>query len=233
MPTASASCGHISIDSFCGTKFVPPPCVSPPPLAPLPTLPVLLAYANGRISFFPVFIPFHFLSSPPPSRVLLAYANGICILWDFHDLKVLAVRGGSDMQRTKLQEDGDRLAALQNGRRGLPQADGEDEEDDDEDAEESPEISCVCWACPVGSVFAVGYTDGDIALWALPFPPPETPTPGAATANRRGTSVIFAPQAGSVFVSQTTGIPLRKVQLATTRVERMPISNLCWAADTA
>ncbi|CAI5467283.1 unnamed protein product [Closterium sp. Yama58-4] len=120
------------------------------------------------------------------TRVLLAYSNSLALLWDLHALRVLATRGGSEMQCTRLSEAGDRLADLQTGRRNVPKPTDEDEEDDEEC--DGPELSCLCWACPAGSVFAAGYTNGEIALWGLPHPPLPVGAGGAAGAGVPGSA---------------------------------------------
>lgn len=36
--------------------------------------------------------------------MLLGYTNGILVLWDLHRRAVVATRGGSDVQRTMIEE---------------------------------------------------------------------------------------------------------------------------------
>uniref|UniRef100_A0A2P2MDL8 Uncharacterized protein LOC105648813 n=1 Tax=Rhizophora mucronata TaxID=61149 RepID=A0A2P2MDL8_RHIMU len=95
---------------------------------------------------------------PQPSsqgnRLLIAFQDGLIILWDVSEDKVILVRGNKDLHlksgivadsNEDMGHDGDGL--------------------DDEQVEK--EISSLCWASDNGSVLAVGYVDGDIMLWDL------------------------------------------------------------------
>ncbi|KAL2609298.1 hypothetical protein R1flu_027871 [Riccia fluitans] len=92
------------------------------------------------------------------SRLLIAYGNGLIVLWGLHENRVLAVRGGSEMQQCELADYANSLKSRALATPSTPFSDDEDEK----------EISCVCWVCPIGSVVAVGYIDGEILLWSLP-----------------------------------------------------------------
>ncbi|CAA2983226.1 isoform 5 of syntaxin-binding 5-like [Olea europaea subsp. europaea] len=98
------------------------------------------------------------LSQPCSSgnRVLIAYENGLIILWDVTEDRAVLIRGYRDLQ---LKEgtivdfsNNESHTYLNNSL-------------DDEQAEK--EISSLCWVSPDGSVIAVGYVDGDILLWNL------------------------------------------------------------------
>ncbi|CAI0416020.1 unnamed protein product [Linum tenue] len=94
---------------------------------------------------------------PQPSsqgnRVLIAYDNGLLILWDVSEDKVVVVKGNKDLQLTG------KIAV--NSQEELSQ----EEPSDDEQLEK--EISALCWTSGSGTVLAVGYVDGDIMLWNL------------------------------------------------------------------
>ncbi|CAL1374744.1 unnamed protein product [Linum trigynum] len=94
---------------------------------------------------------------PQPSsqgnRVLIAYDNGLLILWDVCEDKVVVVKGNKDLQLTG------KIAV--NSQEELSQ----EEPSDDEQLEK--EISALCWTSGSGTVLAVGYVDGDIMLWNL------------------------------------------------------------------
>lgn len=100
---------------------------------------------------------------PQPSaeheRVLLCYANGLCILWALHDGKVLAARAHTQSQLEVIVGTGKQHKDM--GKQ-LSEHSAREEE------EEIKNITCVCWSCPKGTIFATGYSDGDIWLWALP-----------------------------------------------------------------
>jgi len=95
--------------------------------------------------------------SASDSRVLITYANGLIILWDLYEARVVAVRGGSN-----LQFKNNKAASSPSG-----MGDETSRLDTDDDNEEK-EICCACWASADGSILAVGYTDGDILLWSFP-----------------------------------------------------------------
>ncbi|KAK6122032.1 hypothetical protein DH2020_044225 [Rehmannia glutinosa] len=90
------------------------------------------------------------------NRVLIAYENGLIILWDVTEDRAVHVKGYKDLQLK--------------GGIVVNFSDNESHTDlndslDNEEAEK--EISSLCWVSPDGSVLAVGYVDGDILLWNL------------------------------------------------------------------
>ncbi|CAI0443724.1 unnamed protein product [Linum tenue] len=93
------------------------------------------------------------LKSSSFCRVLIAYDNGLLILWDVSEDKVIVVKGNKDLQLTS------KIAV--NSQEELRQ----EEPSDDEQLEK--EISALCWTSGSGTVLAVGYVDGDIMLWNL------------------------------------------------------------------
>ncbi|PPE02248.1 hypothetical protein GOBAR_DD00707 [Gossypium barbadense] len=91
------------------------------------------------------------------NRVLIAYVNGLIVIWDVSDDKVVLVRGNKDLQ---LQGE---TASGSPENKNLEVSDCVSESDKVE-----KEISSLCWASNDGSILAVGYVDGDIMFWALP-----------------------------------------------------------------
>jgi len=78
--------------------------------------------------------------------VLLAYDNGVLVLWDVCKYELVLIRGhnssvnaGSSEQKVQKSDD----------------------------KQEDKQIVSLCWASLDGSILAVGYTDGDIFLWNL------------------------------------------------------------------
>ncbi|BBN19258.1 protein MpTOMOSYN11 [Marchantia polymorpha subsp. ruderalis] len=137
------------------------------------------------------------------SRVLIAYGNGLIILWGLHENQVLAVRGGTENQRRELSN-------FANSLKGRAIATSKPSDDD----EEEQEICCMCWVCPVGSVVAVGYTNGDILLWGLP------------TIIKAKGLVEMELVEGPAY----SGVPIRKLDLAHGMV-KMPVVGLTWCAS--
>ena len=93
------------------------------------------------------------------ARVLLCYANGICILWALHDGQVLAVR-------THTQSQIETIIEAEKGQTNTPNLSSENNVITDED--DVRNLMSVCWCCPKGTMFATGYTNGDIWLWSIP-----------------------------------------------------------------
>ncbi|KAA3464229.1 lethal(2) giant larvae protein-like protein 1-like isoform X3 [Gossypium australe] len=91
------------------------------------------------------------------NRVLIAYVNGLIVIWDVSDDKVVLVRGNKD-----LQVQGETASGSPENK-NLEVSDCVSESDKVE-----KEISSLCWASNDGSILAVGYVDGDIMFWALP-----------------------------------------------------------------
>ncbi|CAI9091731.1 OLC1v1026834C2 [Oldenlandia corymbosa var. corymbosa] len=110
-------------------------------------------------------LPFPFNQSivgvlPQPSscgdRVLIAYENGLIVLWDLTEDKAVIVRGNKDLQ---LKDD--TVVKSSNDGSTEPLNDILDQEYAEK------EISSLCWVSAEGSFLAVGYVDGDIFLWNL------------------------------------------------------------------
>ncbi|KMZ75478.1 Syntaxin-binding protein 5-like protein [Zostera marina] len=75
------------------------------------------------------------------NRLLIAYENGIIVLWDVTEDKVISLKGHSSLHRK-----GDNATEIE---------------------QVDKEICALCWASISGTILAVGYTDGDILLWNL------------------------------------------------------------------
>ncbi|KAI0526907.1 hypothetical protein KFK09_002500 [Dendrobium nobile] len=89
------------------------------------------------------------------TRVLIAYENGLIILWDICESCAISVRSSRDLQ-LKGKEHSEPLSDASND---LP--------DSVVDEQEEKEICSICWVSNSGSILAVGYIDGDILLWDL------------------------------------------------------------------
>ncbi|KAM1597810.1 hypothetical protein EV1_032583 [Malus domestica] len=91
-------------------------------------------------------------------KVLIAYQNGLVILWDVSEAKIVFIGGGKDLQ---LKD-------------GVVKSTNEVNVDSPEDTLEhqlgDKEISALCWASSNGSILAVGYIDGDILFWNMSSP---------------------------------------------------------------
>lgn len=86
---------------------------------------------------------------------MIAYENGVLVLWDASEDKVVLIRGHRNLELKEKQ-----VASHPNTTKEvLP--------NDKLDPEEEKEISSICWASNDGSVAAVGYVDGDIMFWDL------------------------------------------------------------------
>ncbi|KAL6531099.1 hypothetical protein OROHE_014168 [Orobanche hederae] len=106
------------------------------------------------------------------NRVLIAYENGLIILWDVAEDRAVHVKGYNDLQL----------------KRGtvINFSDNENHTyltDSLENEEAEKEISSLCWVSPDGSVLAVGYVDGDILLWNLSVPDSRSPTTPKSSSN--------------------------------------------------
>ncbi|KAF9676942.1 hypothetical protein SADUNF_Sadunf08G0055700 [Salix dunnii] len=97
---------------------------------------------------------------PQPSsqgnKVLIAYEDGLIILWDVSEDKIVLVKGNKDID-LKCEITADSHKEI------------EHKLSDDRSDHESlaKEIAALCWASTDGSILAVGYVDGDILLWNL------------------------------------------------------------------
>ncbi|XP_011084899.1 uncharacterized protein LOC105167041 [Sesamum indicum] len=90
------------------------------------------------------------------NRVLIAFENGLIILWDVTEDRAIHVRGYKDLQLKERM-----VVKFSNNESHTYLNDALDNE------ETEKEISSLCWVSPDGSVLAVGYVDGDILLWDL------------------------------------------------------------------
>ena len=90
-------------------------------------------------------------------RLLIAYDNGLIVLWDASEDRIVLVRGYKDL----LLKDKPVVNCPKDTRHELS--------DDESDGRElDKEMSSICWASDSGLVLAVGYIDGDIMFWNLP-----------------------------------------------------------------
>lgn len=90
-------------------------------------------------------------------RVLIAYQNGLMIIWDVSEDKSILIRAHKDLQ---LKDD---IIIRSTGE--MKHENINNKSDDEQQSEK--EISALCWASSDGSILAVGYVDGDIILWNL------------------------------------------------------------------
>lgn len=88
--------------------------------------------------------------------MLVAYENGVIILWDVSECRVVTVRGYTELQ---LKDKGTVGTTAEVG----------DEQQDSvpEHGAHEREICSLCWASDTGSILAVGYINGDILLWNI------------------------------------------------------------------
>ncbi|XP_030540367.1 uncharacterized protein LOC115748104 isoform X2 [Rhodamnia argentea] len=90
------------------------------------------------------------------NRLLIAYENGLIVLWDISANQAVLVRGQKDLQL----KEGTVIS--------LPKIARNELSEDISDSEPmDKEISSLCWLSADGSVLAVGYVDGDILLWNM------------------------------------------------------------------
>ncbi|XP_028760928.1 uncharacterized protein LOC114719585 isoform X2 [Neltuma alba] len=97
------------------------------------------------------------LSQPSSNgnRLLIAFQDGLLILWDISEARILFLGGGKDLQ---LKDESSNSSTDMDAK--LPANTAEQEMGD-------KEISALCWASTRGSILAVGYIDGDILFWNL------------------------------------------------------------------
>lgn len=88
-------------------------------------------------------------------RLLIAYDNGLIILWDVIEARILIVKGDKYLQ---LKDD--MIDSSRNSDTSLV-------DDSSQHQLEEKEISALCWASSDGSILAVGYIDGDILFWKI------------------------------------------------------------------
>lgn len=86
-------------------------------------------------------------------RVVIAYENGLIILWDMSEARAVLVRGYAGLRTADDFAMSDTSGYLHSERSHYEQ--------------EEKEICSLCWASTSGSVLAVGYIDGDILLWNM------------------------------------------------------------------
>ncbi|KAG6600918.1 Syntaxin-binding protein 5-like protein, partial [Cucurbita argyrosperma subsp. sororia] len=79
------------------------------------------------------------------NRLLIAYENGLLVLWDASEDRAVLVRGHKDLE--------------------LTESNITNHSTDVSDLELEKEISSLCWVTSDGSILAVGYVDGDILFW--------------------------------------------------------------------
>ncbi|PQQ14007.1 lethal(2) giant larvae protein homolog SRO77-like isoform X1 [Prunus yedoensis var. nudiflora] len=79
-------------------------------------------------------------------KLLIAYENGLIVLWDASEDRVVLVRGSKDLKVKEKNELSDAT---------------------EESKQVEKEISSLCWVSDNGSILAVGYVDGDIMFWDL------------------------------------------------------------------
>ncbi|TKY65816.1 Syntaxin-binding protein 5 [Spatholobus suberectus] len=89
------------------------------------------------------------------NRLLIAFEDGLLILWDVSEARIVFLGGGKDLQLK--DEDGNPSTKMG---ANLP-ADIIGQSLGDK------EITALCWVSSTGSILAVGYLDGDILLWNL------------------------------------------------------------------
>ncbi|XP_017428144.1 uncharacterized protein LOC108336268 isoform X4 [Vigna angularis] len=90
------------------------------------------------------------------NRFLIAYENGLMVLWDASKDRIVLMRNHKDIKlKRKI------VASYLNGLRPQLSNDELDHE------EQEKEISSLSWASNDGSVVVVGYVDGDIMFWDL------------------------------------------------------------------
>lgn len=92
-------------------------------------------------------------------RLLIAFQDGLLILWDVSESKIMFLGGGKDLQ---LKDEGGNSST---------EMDGNLKNDIMEQNLGDKEISALCWASSTGSILAVGYLDGDILFWNLSAAP--------------------------------------------------------------
>lgn len=93
-------------------------------------------------------------------RILIAYENGMIILWDVFVNRAVVARGCMDLQLKDERIVGSSTEA------------GNEIQGHSSYSEQEEKVICsLCWASTCGSILAVGYIDGDILLWNLSSQP--------------------------------------------------------------
>lgn len=111
-------------------------------------------------SSFTVLKQHNFLTFPSlfVYRVLIAYENGLLILWDITEDRAVFVSSQNHLQPKET------FVCTQTNMSTVHASDSKDHD------QEEKEISSLCWLSSDGSILAVGYVDGDIFLWNLSVP---------------------------------------------------------------
>lgn len=104
--------------------------------------------------------------------MLIAYENGLIVLWDITEDRAVLARGNKDLQlKSDEVVDFPKNVSLEQFTDTL----------DHEQAEK--EISSLCWVSSDGSILAVGYVDGDILLWNMSTAAPRKDKQGQKASN--------------------------------------------------
>ncbi|KAF5736569.1 hypothetical protein HS088_TW14G00714 [Tripterygium wilfordii] len=130
--------------------------------------------AEGKLVLLPYYVPTNSITEasgislhnhsivgilPQPcsqgSRLLMAYENGLIVIWDVSEDRVVLLRGNKVLEM--------KSEAVADSLKGKSKQ--SDELSEDEQVEK--EISSLCWASTNGSILAAGYVDGDIMFWDL------------------------------------------------------------------
>ncbi|XP_069155299.1 lethal(2) giant larvae protein homolog SRO77-like isoform X4 [Solanum lycopersicum] len=104
------------------------------------------------------------------NRVLIAYENGLIVLWDITEDRAALVREYKQHQ----SKDEIVVYALKNAKEEKFRASSDNQEGE-------KEISSLCWLSSDGSILAVGYIDGDILLWNISVPGKKSPEAEASS----------------------------------------------------
>ncbi|XP_055829528.1 uncharacterized protein LOC129898851 isoform X2 [Solanum dulcamara] len=150
----------------------------------------VLKYEEGIMELLPYHIPPNLISEaaeisipdqlaivgllPQPSsngnRVLIAYENGLIVLWDITEDRAALVREFKQLQsKDEIVVYASKNASEEKFRASSDKQEGE------------KEIRSLCWLSSDGSILAVGYVDGDILLWNLSVPGKRSPEAEASS----------------------------------------------------
>ncbi|KAK6943476.1 hypothetical protein RJ641_024578, partial [Dillenia turbinata] len=112
-------------------------------------------------------------------RVLIAYENGLLILWDVSEARVVVAKGGKKLQlkETVAHYPTTAKGTVIKGEKNpelkdvivdsATEVNGTLPDDLSEQHLEDKEITALCWGSSSGSILAVGYIDGDILFWNM------------------------------------------------------------------
>ncbi|KAG5599931.1 hypothetical protein H5410_031301, partial [Solanum commersonii] len=104
------------------------------------------------------------------NRVLIAYENGLIVLWDITEDRAALVR---EFKQHQLKDE-IVVYASKNASEEKFCASPDNQEG-------KKEISSLCWLSSDGSILAVGYVDGDILLWNISVPGKKSPEAEASS----------------------------------------------------